>query len=252
MERQREQEAKDRARRKQWMDAEVEKLTAEYMEKGGGNLMKAAGFWFEREEQKKRQPWPGLEEGESFIENMKKDILDPVQLQREMAEEKEAAKRKPILNCRPSRARGLGGSKTVPAAPSVDSKRQARAAEQARRMPEAQQPASSTAINLTTPTKTIVNPKPPSAAASSKQLAPSTALQSAEMLSAPLNSTSPPPHPPEQQVLPSSGRKRKRKLTEAKILLSDLWGDWAVSVTETGQRPCVKRRQYKESESESE
>ncbi|KAI0194694.1 hypothetical protein EV127DRAFT_421049 [Xylaria flabelliformis] len=243
----REQDAKDKARRKQWMDAEIEKLIAEHLEKSGGDLMKAAGFWFEREEQKKRQPWPSLEEGEAFIEDMKKDILDPVKLQQEMEEEEEAVKRKPLLSRRRIRVRGLGGSKTAPATPSVNSKRQAGAAEQARHIPGAQQLANSTTFNLTTPMKTVVKPKPPSAA-SSKQPAPPTALRSAGMLSTPLTSTSPPPPPLEKQVLSSNGGRGKRKQTETKKLSSDLGVEWAVNVTETGHRPCVKRRQQNGSE----
>ncbi|KAI0549525.1 hypothetical protein F4679DRAFT_546483 [Xylaria curta] len=244
---QKEQEAKERTRRKQRMDTEIEKLTAEYMEKSGGDLMKAAGYWFEREEQKGRQPWPGLEEGEAFIEDMKKDILDPAQLQREMREEEEAVGRKPLLSRQRTRARGLGGSKTAPATPSVNPKRQAGAAERSRHMPWAKQLACSTAANLTTPTKTVVKPKTP-AAASSKQPAPSNALQSAEMSSTPITSTSPPPPPSEKQVPPLNGRKGKRKPTETKKLLSDLGADWTINVTETGHRPCVKRRRQNGSE----
>ncbi|KAI1745545.1 hypothetical protein F4680DRAFT_402526 [Xylaria scruposa] len=243
-----EQEAKERARRKQWMDAEIEKLTAEYMEKSGGDLMKAAGFWFEREEQKGRQPWPALEEGEAFIENMKKDIFDTAQLQREMREEEEAVGRKPLLSRQRTRTQGLGGSKTAPAAPSVNPKRQAGAAEQSRHVPSATQLASSTAASFTTPTKTVVKPKTPPAA-SSRQPAPSNALRSAEMLSTPLISTSPLLPPPEKQVFPSNnGRKGKRRPTETKKLLSDLGAEWTVNVTETGHRPCVKRRRQNGSE----
>ncbi|KAI0454472.1 hypothetical protein F5B21DRAFT_238410 [Xylaria acuta] len=239
----REQEAASRARRKQLIDAGVEKLTAEWMEKAGGDHNKAAGFWFEREEQKRRQPWPGLQEGEAFVEKMKKDILDPLQIQRQMEEQEDAEENATVRTRflpRRIRERRLAGSKTAAAAPSADSKRQAGPAEQARHMLETQQLPTSTALDLTAPTKTAVNPKPP-LAASGKQLAPSTALQSAEMLSTPLTNTSPPPPRPEKQDLPTNSRKRKRNQTEAKKLLSDLGEEWAVSVTDTGHRPCVKK-----------
>ncbi|KAI8955912.1 hypothetical protein F4801DRAFT_527339 [Xylaria longipes] len=228
-----EQEATSRARRKQLIDAGVEKLVAEYMEKAEGDHNKAAGFWFEREEQKRRQPWPGLIEGEAFIENMKKDILDPLEIERQMEEEEEAAERRAFSRRLFARARGLVASKTAPAAPSVDSKQQTPA--------EAQQLATLTTFDLTTRTKPVVNPKPPSAA-SSKQLAPSITLPSAKMLSTPLTNTLPQPSPSEKQVLPSN--KRKRKQTEAKKLLSELGGEWTVNVTDTGHRPCVKKPRH--------
>ncbi|KAI1422785.1 hypothetical protein F5Y12DRAFT_596160 [Xylaria sp. FL1777] len=82
-----EQQAAERAHRKEIMDAEVAKVTAQYMKKSGGDLEKAAGFWFDREELKRQQPWPALEEAKATIESMKKDILNPTMLQLQMEEE---------------------------------------------------------------------------------------------------------------------------------------------------------------------
>ncbi|KAI0485642.1 hypothetical protein F4859DRAFT_511837 [Xylaria cf. heliscus] len=232
----REQSAAGRARRKQWIDAGVDKLVAEYMEKSGGDLNKAAGFWFDREERKRQQPWPQLEEGEAFIDNMKKDILDPLQLRRQMEEEEYAKKRRPLLNRRLVRARGPRISETARVIPSVDC-----TVEQAHHMSEAQQPATSTTIGLTTIMTTVVDRKPPSAV-SSKQLAPSTTSTSVEMLSTPLTNTSPSLSPLEKQAPPLSSKKRRRGQTEVKNLESDLGGKWKACVTDTGRRPCVKPR----------
>ncbi|KAI0433237.1 hypothetical protein F5Y09DRAFT_299415 [Xylaria sp. FL1042] len=81
--------AAERAHKKQIMDSAIEKLTAEYMEKSGGDLEKAAGFWFEREELKRRQPWPRLREAQTALEEMKKDALDPRELDEEIEREQE-------------------------------------------------------------------------------------------------------------------------------------------------------------------
>ncbi|KAH8157833.1 hypothetical protein CIB48_g10419 [Xylaria polymorpha] len=232
------QEARNRARRKQWIDDGVEKLTAEYMEKAGGDFNKAARFWFDREERKRQLPWPGLEEGEAFIENMKEDILDPrqLQLQMEMEEgekeeqEQEARKRR---YRRFARGRGPGGSNTALEASLVNSERRVPASEQ----PEAQQKAAYDLATLTTLTKTVANPDP--------LLAASSALQSVEMLSTPLTNTSLSLSLPGKQVLPSDRRKRRRK-TEVKNL--DLGEGWAASVTDKGHRSCVKHRREDELE----
>ncbi len=69
------------------MNAEVAKVTTEYMKQSGGDLEKAAGFWFAREELKRRQPWPTLGEAQAAVENMKRGILDPKKLQLRMEEE---------------------------------------------------------------------------------------------------------------------------------------------------------------------
>ncbi|KAJ2994794.1 hypothetical protein NUW58_g1460 [Xylaria curta] len=52
---------------------DVESLYNEWMEKAGGDHNKAAGFWFEKQEQKSQSLWPTLEKCEAFVEAMKKD-----------------------------------------------------------------------------------------------------------------------------------------------------------------------------------
>ncbi|KAI1347219.1 hypothetical protein F5Y01DRAFT_249164 [Xylaria sp. FL0043] len=69
-------QAAERARRKKIMDAAIKRTTAKYMKKSGGDLEKAAGFWFERENLKSQQPWPTLQAAEAAVEQMKKATLD--------------------------------------------------------------------------------------------------------------------------------------------------------------------------------
>ncbi|KAI0799508.1 hypothetical protein GGR55DRAFT_668619 [Xylaria sp. FL0064] len=69
-------QAAERARKKKIIDAAIKKTTAEYMKKSGGDLEKAAGLWFERENLKSQQPWPTLQAAEAAVEQMKKATLD--------------------------------------------------------------------------------------------------------------------------------------------------------------------------------
>ncbi|KAI0539337.1 hypothetical protein GGR58DRAFT_464691 [Xylaria digitata] len=85
-------EAAERAHRKQLMDARIARTTNSYIERAGGDLEKAAGFWFAREEQRRRMPWPVLNQYEAAVEAMKNKELDPQKLRRQTGQEGKGAK----------------------------------------------------------------------------------------------------------------------------------------------------------------
>lgn len=215
--------------RKKVIDAEVVGVTAEYMKRAGGDHMKAAGLWFEREEQKEHEPWAELERGEAFIEAMKKDILDPIALQLQQEEEEEAeearrSKRKSGVIRRPRPVKRRGGSSSS-LQPSV---------------PKAAQEGSL----LAAPKKTAGDPEPP-LVIPAKQPASLAALEDVEPSSASTSKVTLPPTQPSDQDLPSETPRKRKRSTAADVLESALGKKWEAHVTDDGRRPCTRIRQEK-------
>ncbi|KAI1128219.1 hypothetical protein F5Y10DRAFT_179823 [Nemania abortiva] len=156
-------------------EKELPEQAAQWMRKAGGDHMKAAGFWFERQEKKGKEPWSQLEKGKAYLEEMKKVPLDPRALQREIEEEeaeKEEAARRRMRKRRCFRKDPVD-SEAALLEPSVSSKQQTPAIEQTDHVPETQKPAPSTASQedqlLPVSTQTSEVPKPLSAALAKKR-----------------------------------------------------------------------------------
>lgn len=189
-----------RAGQKEAMDAEVARITAGYMERAGGDHMKAAGLWFEREERKRHEPWAELERGEAFIEAMKKDILDPVALRLQLEEEEEEAEEE---------SRGKRRSKRI---------------RQSRRGKERGGPSSSLQPRLPKAAREgslLTAPKEPPSVTPGKPLAPLAALEEVELVSEPTNKTTLLPTQPRDQGLPSETPRKRKRSTAPDILESD-------------------------------
>ncbi|KAI3327680.1 hypothetical protein HD806DRAFT_331037 [Xylariaceae sp. AK1471] len=255
----REREATKRARRNEEMDAGIANLLDEWMTKADGDLEKAMDIAAAAGEQFNQRPWPLLEESTAFIESMKKDILDPQELQRRMQkEEEEEEEQHQRRNRRVGRTRGRKSSKQSTAASMVRSEPQTLASEQVQAAkplhykPVTQQSellptTQEDDEQLTTPTNTSGNSKS-RAAARGKQMVSSTALQKAEMLMTSANTTQAPPAQSRTLDLPPAAPGKRTRKTAADDLETNLGEKWKVHVTSDGRRPCVKSQHESKSQ----
>ncbi|KAI1115426.1 hypothetical protein F5Y14DRAFT_129101 [Nemania sp. NC0429] len=225
--------------RKEAIDPEVAKVTAEYMGRAKGDHMKAAGFWFERTERKNDEPWAGLQRGEEFIEDMKKDILDPAELRRYLEEEEEEEeerkrkqKSKRIRRRRhPPRAKEQGGS---------SSPYMSRALKIAQEEP------------LRTALKETSGDPGPSLMRSAQYPEILASLEDdMDLFTEPSNKDTPPPTQPKDHDPPPETPKKRKRSSGPEILESDLGKGWDVHITDDGHRPCTRSQPANNSSSSS-
>jgi hypothetical protein len=251
-----EREAPKRARPGEEIDAGAAKFLDGWMKKADGEFEKAMGFAAAAREQLSRRPWPSLEEGSAFIENMKKGTLDPQEVQRRMQEEEEEEeeRRQRRRSRRTIRIRCLKGSKrstaTSTAASTVRSKpqklafKQEAAAEQMvykpglrhlERLPTLQEEEEqlTTRINISETSKSR-------SAARGNPLTSSNTLQNAKVLIAPANTASATSSQSRTLDPPSATSGRRTRTMAADDLESNLGEKWKIHVTSNGRRPCVK------------
>lgn len=196
--------------RKEAVDTEVARVTAEYMDRARNDHMEAAGLWFERQEQKRDEPWPELERGEVFIAAMKKDILDPVALRRQLEEEEEEeakeeerrSKRRPRKFRQPRRGKVRGGSSSS--------------------LRPRPQKAGQEGSLLTAPEEISGDPGPePLPVIPANQPASSATSEDVGTASAPTNTATPLPTQPGGQGPPPETPKKRKRSMAAEILEVD-------------------------------
>ncbi|KAI0875373.1 hypothetical protein GGS24DRAFT_294358 [Hypoxylon argillaceum] len=98
----------------------IKEMAAHHIDEADGDHNKASGFWYDREEQKARQPWPKLEQLKADIEETRKVPLDPIALQLEMEEDADAAREKLRTKRRFVPKKGFRSSKAVPSTAAED------------------------------------------------------------------------------------------------------------------------------------
>ncbi|KAI1179506.1 hypothetical protein F4777DRAFT_433926 [Nemania sp. FL0916] len=225
----REIETAEGPRRKELFDQLVEATTSEWMQKAGGDHMKAAEFYFKSQEEANQRPW--AEEISAKVQRMRKDRLDPKMLQQEMEEEQaeENATRKGKLN----RGHRLQDAKDQ----DVPNEASVAAPGSSKHIPAVNTP------KYPTPLPSLAVQQPQSLIAS----------KDVEELSAPIPEASIPPpqtkHQHKEQDAGSESPKKKRRKTAAETLRSDLGEHWNPGVTDDGHRPCVNGRRDQTSES---